>query len=106
MFAVTCLGTDGGPPLAGVLNRVSPELRNRLVKEFFLTVPVAPKSAGKPGLPDGCNRFLMKGGSEGEVVKALVQAAHGRMRKGTQDKNCFSMKSTVLVESSSRCGFA
>ena len=36
------LAQDGGPPLAGVLNRVSPELRNRLVKEFFLTVPVVP----------------------------------------------------------------
>ena len=36
------LAQDGGPPLAGVLNRVSPELRNRLVKDFFLTVPVVP----------------------------------------------------------------
>ena len=34
------LAQDGGPPLPGLLNRVSPELRNRLVKEFFLTLPV------------------------------------------------------------------
>jgi len=36
------LAQDGGPPLPGLLNRVSPELRNRLVKEFFLTLPVVP----------------------------------------------------------------
>ncbi|MBZ5658626.1 MAG: glycine cleavage system protein H [Acidobacteriia bacterium] len=36
------LAQDGGPALSGLLNRVSPELRNRLVKEFFLTVPVVP----------------------------------------------------------------
>lgn len=36
------LAQDGGAPLTGLLNRVSPELRNRLVKEFFLTVPVVP----------------------------------------------------------------
>ena len=36
------LAQDGGPPLSGLLHRVSPELRNRLVKEFFLTVPVVP----------------------------------------------------------------
>jgi glycine cleavage system H lipoate-binding protein len=34
------LAQDGGPPLTGLLSRVSTELRNRLVKEFFLTVPV------------------------------------------------------------------
>jgi glycine cleavage system H protein len=36
------LAQDGGSPLPGLLNRVSPELRNRLVKEFFRTVPVVP----------------------------------------------------------------
>jgi glycine cleavage system H lipoate-binding protein len=36
------LAQDGGPPLTGLLNRVPPELRNRLVKELFLTVPVVP----------------------------------------------------------------
>ena len=33
------LAQDGGAPLAGLLKRVSPELRNKLVKEFFLTSP-------------------------------------------------------------------
>jgi glycine cleavage system H lipoate-binding protein len=36
------LAQDGGPPLAGVLNRLSPELRNRVAKVFFLAVPVVP----------------------------------------------------------------
>jgi hypothetical protein len=34
------LAQDGGPPLPGLLNRVSPELRNKVIKEFFLTFPV------------------------------------------------------------------
>jgi glycine cleavage system H lipoate-binding protein len=33
------LAQDGGRPITGVLKRVSPELRKKLVKEFFLTVP-------------------------------------------------------------------
>jgi len=33
------LAQDGGPLLPGLLNRVSPALRDRLVKEFFLTTP-------------------------------------------------------------------
>ena len=36
------LAQDGGRPLPGLLNRVSPELRNRLVEEFFLTSPAVP----------------------------------------------------------------
>jgi glycine cleavage system H lipoate-binding protein len=36
------LAQDGGPPLPGLLNRVSPELRNRVIREFFLTLPVVP----------------------------------------------------------------
>lgn len=36
------LAQDGGPPLPGLLSRVSPELRNRLIGEFFLTLPVVP----------------------------------------------------------------
>lgn len=39
MCSSPAFAQDGGPPLTGVLNRVSPELRNRLVKEFFLTLP-------------------------------------------------------------------
>jgi len=34
------LAQDGGPPISGLLTRVSSELRNELVKEFFLTLPV------------------------------------------------------------------
>lgn len=41
------LAQDGGPPLPGLLNRVSPELRNRLLKEFFLTEPVLPTQPTK-----------------------------------------------------------
>jgi hypothetical protein len=33
------LAQDGGAPPTGLLKRVSPDLRNRLVKEFFLTLP-------------------------------------------------------------------
>jgi hypothetical protein len=35
------LAQDAGPPLSGLLARVSPELQSKLVKEFFLTSPVA-----------------------------------------------------------------
>jgi hypothetical protein len=31
------LAQDGGLPLSGLLGRVSPNLRQRLVKEFFLS---------------------------------------------------------------------
>jgi hypothetical protein len=34
------LAQDGGSPLSGLLARVSPEMRSKLVKEFFLTLPV------------------------------------------------------------------
>jgi hypothetical protein len=30
------MAADGGLPVAGLLNRVTPELRARLLKEFFL----------------------------------------------------------------------
>jgi glycine cleavage system H lipoate-binding protein len=36
------LAQDGGPPLPGLLNRISPELRNRVIREFFLTLPTVP----------------------------------------------------------------
>jgi glycine cleavage system H protein len=34
------LAQDGGPPLSGLLARVSPDLRKKLVNEFFMTEPV------------------------------------------------------------------
>ena len=36
------LAQDGGSPLTGLLNKVSPELRTQLVRQFFLTVPAGP----------------------------------------------------------------
>ncbi len=37
---------DGGVPLPGILNRVSAELRDNIIREFFLTLPVLPESKG------------------------------------------------------------
>jgi glycine cleavage system H lipoate-binding protein len=34
------LAQDGGRPIRGLLKHISPELRERVVKEFFLTIPV------------------------------------------------------------------
>ena len=46
------LAQDGGRPIKGVLKRISRELRNKVVKEFFLTVPVevTEESAPHPAL--------------------------------------------------------
>jgi glycine cleavage system H protein len=44
------LAQDGGPPLRGLLTTISLELQNRLVKEFFLTLPES-SARGSPLSP-------------------------------------------------------
>lgn len=40
------LAQDGGIPLPGILNGVPTELRDKIIKEFLLTLPILPQSKG------------------------------------------------------------